>query len=462
MPKEDLKINQQTNIPFEYEINSALFKPINYLGSKLRILDFIETTINKIDPSMGRVYDLFAGSGVVSRKLSLNRPITAIDIQEYSRTITSALLLPINDDDLKNDFINKIISSEYAKKILWAIDPLVAHENNCLRLARTGEIEPLCDLVENGSIIKFENKHNDGENIELGKKTNDFLERINEAKLDLNSDAMMIRYAGGIYFSYLQAAKIDIIRHFIDHLDIKYKDIFMAALLSTASEAVNTVGKQFAQPLKLRDSKNSPKISLINKVLTDRSIDIITQYNMWINKYTEANRSPFNHRVLKMDYYDALQNISSDTKVVYADPPYTRDHYSRYYHILESICLKDSPKVSTIKINGRDQLSRGVYREDRHQSLFCIKSKAHGAFDQLFSKVSDSGINLVLSYSPYNESLKSRPRLLTIEQILNLAKNYFKEVDMISAGYFKHSKLNNSEKHLNASDNAELLIVCLN
>ena len=40
-------------------------------------------------------------------------------------------------------------------------------------------------------------------------------------------------------------------------------------------------------------------------------------------------------------------------KIVYADPPYTRDHYSRFYHVLETISLFDSPIVSKTKMQAR-------------------------------------------------------------------------------------------------------------
>ena len=70
---------------------------------------------------------------------------------------------------------------------------------------------------------------------------------------------------------------------------------------------------------------------------------------------------------------------------MYADPPYTRDHYSRYYHVLETMSLRDNPEVSMtmIRAGGSPRVSRGVYRADRYQSPFCIKSQAAGAFEEL-------------------------------------------------------------------------------
>ena len=56
----------------------------------------------------------------------------------------------------------------------------------------------------------------------------------------------------------------------------EYKDICLAALLSSVSDIVNTVGKQFAQPLKMRDSQGNLKAGLIKKIQKDRSVDVLT------------------------------------------------------------------------------------------------------------------------------------------------------------------------------------------
>src|SRR4030042_2259461 len=70
----------------------APLRPIHYLGSKLRIVNSICEVVGKIDPSGGPVCDLFAGSGTVSREFSTSRTVIAVDIQEYSRVLCSALL----------------------------------------------------------------------------------------------------------------------------------------------------------------------------------------------------------------------------------------------------------------------------------------------------------------------------------------------------------------------------------
>jgi len=147
---------------------------------------------------------------------------------------------------------------------------------------------------------------------------------------------------------------------------------------------------------------------------------------------------------------------------VYADPPYTRDHYSRFYHGLETLTLQDRPIISKTKIGGTLRLSRGLYRQDRHQSPFCIKSQAPNAFHELFKITSEKDKILMLSYSPYEQHAKVHPRVMKLEQLITMAKSYFDVVKTCSPGAFSHSKLNNSEKHLESSDFGEIILVCRN
>jgi adenine-specific DNA methylase len=167
------------------------------------------------------------------------------------------------------------------------------------------------------------------------------------------------------------------------------------------------------------------------------------------------------HQALRADYREALQNLDRSVSVVYADPPYTRDHYSRFYHVLETLCHRDDPEVSSVVLNGARTVSRGLYRESRHQSPFCIKSQAPSAFEALFRSVRERDIPLVVSYSPFAESTRARPRLMSIDKIKSLAVRYYRSVEIASAGRIAHSKLNTTELNTGITYDAEVLLVCL-
>ena len=89
------------------------FRTLNYLGSKLRLLDFIEENVRKVTPDDAGVCDLFAGSGCVSYKLSRLFSVVACDIQHYSKVICDALLQPgtLTEETVKA-FISEIKGSK--------------------------------------------------------------------------------------------------------------------------------------------------------------------------------------------------------------------------------------------------------------------------------------------------------------------------------------------------------------
>ena len=264
-----------------------------------------------------------------------------------------------------------------------------------------------------------------------------------------------------MYFSYKQAVDIDnIIDAISDIPPGDCRDLFTAALLSTASDVVGTVGKHFAQPVKARDSRGNVKSVLFSKARKDKTIEVIPLYLDWLDRYLALPRRKGNHTVMQADYASCLANLPETVTTIYADPPYTRDHYSRFYHVLETIALHDSPTLSSVTIHGTSHLSNGIYRVDRHQSPFCIKSQAPDAFDTMFRLAAENGRNILLSYSPFDDSRKTHPRVATIGTIMDIAGKYYSDIATVSAGKFAHSKLNSSPNLLEASDEAELLIIC--
>lgn len=431
------------------------FRTLNYLGSKLRLLDFIEENVRKVTPDDAGVCDLFAGSGCVSYKLSRLFPVVACDIQHYSKVICDALLQPgtLTEETVKA-FISEIKES---KSLLRdSFTPLIELEEDAIR---NENLELLTDIVEHGSLEVYNLEKTESKLAPAQNKVN---ENLRKAGL-LGKESLISRYYGGVYFSYCQAVQIDVvmdaIRHYSNAAD---KNVLLAALLSTTSDIACTVGKHFAQPIKARDSKGKIKKLVYNKAIKDKTIDVLTLFEEWLNKYVSLPKGKCNNTILQGDYMECLKMLPDNVRTVYADPPYTRDHYSRFYHVLETMALDDVPEISMVKIHGSTHVSNGIYRKDRHQSPFCIRSKAPKAFEEMFKTVSASGRNLLLSYSPYDETKESHPRVVTISQLMSWASDYFNHVEVVSAGHFTHNKLNSTVHFLESSDEAEILIVCTN
>lgn len=432
------------------------FRTLNYLGSKLRLLDFIEENVRRVTPEGAGVCDLFAGSGCVSYKLSRLFPVVASDIQGYSKIICDALL---HDNKIDQAIIASLIeatNSDDACRLTSCFEPLIMLEEEAIE---NKNLQMLTDILEHGSVEVY--------NLEKGDsslaKTLSLVSKNLATNGLTNEKSLISRYYGGVFFSYRQAVHIDILLEILNKQDnSKYKEVLLAALLSTASDMVDTVGKHFAQPIKARDSKGKIKTTVYNKAVQDKTINAIDLYQEWLRKYIALPKGVFQNTTMQCDYMQCLNSLPDSVRTIYADPPYTRDHYSRFYHVLETMVLRDSPEISTVNIHGVTQISNGLYRKDRHQSPFCIRSQAPDAFRNMFSVISQSNRDLLLSYSPYDETKKTHPRVVTMQQLISLAKDYFNHVDMISAGHFTHNKLNSTEHFLESSDEAEMLIICTN
>lgn len=430
------------------------FKTLNYLGCKLRLLDFIEENVKRLTPPGGQVCDLFAGSGTVAGRLAGSFNVTACDIQAYSKVICNAVLNGCEfPPEMLSSFCKRLLA-DTRSPLAESFQPLILMEQRAI-----AEADPLllpC-FVEHGSLEIFRNEPSDSP---ISDTIAAVAESLAHRQLD-NSRSTISRYYGGVYFSYKQAVDIDnIIDAISDIIPGDCRDLFTAALLSTASDIVGTVGKHFAQPVKARDSRGNVKSVLFSKARKDKTIEVIPLYLDWLDRYLALPRRKANHTVMQADYASCLANLPETVTTIYADPPYTRDHYSRFYHVLETIALHDSPALSSVTIHGTSHLSNGIYRVDRHQSPFCIKSQAPDAFDTMFRLAAENGRNILLSYSPFDDSRKTHPRVATIGTIMDIAGKYYSDIATVSAGKFAHSKLNSSPNLLEASDEAELLIIC--
>lgn len=441
--------------------NINTMRPIHYLGSKLRMLEAVKIVIDEVDEKQGCICDLFSGSGTVTKYFLNYRDVISVDIQNYSSVICEATTKQLIDVVNINDIITKVLNFDGTISIKNCSKALVKYEEFCISAAINGEIQQLYEIIDNGSIYRFIKEETSGLSEALHNVLCNTCNELENQGILMKEDFMITRLFGGLYFSYKQAVDMDCLASYIFMQKGLLKTKMLAALLSTASEIVNTVGKQFAQPLKVKNSRGEYKKNLLDKIITDRTLDVLNIYKKWLKYYVELKVSSHTCKTMCVDYRKALDALKEENvSVIYADPPYTRYHYSRYYHVLETICLRDNPEASTTFPNGKGGVSRAIYRLDRHQSPFCIKSKAVEAFETLFSKVKEINVPLVLSYSPFDESQAVTPRLQTIDQLVELARKYFSSVNIVSPGAFTHSKLNSTDRNFDSNHEAELLIVC--
>ena len=349
-------------------------------------------------------------------------------------------------------------NSDLYSALQWCFEPLISCERESLNEATSGAPSRLLELLESQPLAAF-GGHAPGNLSLFAAAGLEAIQRLKSRGLSSSPDTTVSRLFGGVYFSFAQSIALDSLLSNA-HSAGSESDTLLAAALSTASSLVNTVGKQFAQPIRPRNKLGELKRGLVAIVARDRSREAFEAYQGWLNKYAALPQSRFQATALRQDYRSAIDEHGNSLSVLYADPPYTRDHYSRFYHVLETMCLRDNPAFSTVVKAGETSVSRGLYRVDRHQSDFCIRSLAPAAFESLFRLSREADLPLVVSYSPHETGDGTHPRVVSMAQIIELANASYKRVETIPIQGSSHNNLNRVGLKLKAREHAEILLLC--
>lgn len=229
------------------------------------------------------------------------------------------------------------------------------------------------------------------------------------------------------YFSPEQCLDIDSIRYAIDNLvDKKYYYFYLTLLMGAMCKAESTTG-HFAQYL----DKSNKRCEFL------RSQSVYDLFYEKIDDFSEWNSSSLKHEHFNLDYNILFNNeIMKNVDCFYLDSPYTNDQYSRFYHVLETICKYDYPKL----------FHKAKYREERVSSQFCYSGKVLNEFEKIISFSSNNNSSLVISYS--NKGVAK------INDVLELCKKYYKNV-ILKEYDFNHSSQGNGSIKIK-----EILIIC--
>jgi adenine-specific DNA-methyltransferase len=426
------------------------FRPIQYLGNKTRLLEDIAVAMESLVPVGARVGDLFSGTSVVGRRLSSRNPVTAVDVQAYAEVLGRTMLLgdPSRLRHLDEAAFRQRFS-DARSRLREAFRPDLDRERAALEALAAGDATGLHDLVESGSPLA---RAFASASMEVSATSVPSLGELPDATATLTF--------GGVYFSFEQAITLDALAHAISFEPPELKPMLTSAMLGACSEAVNTVGKQFAQPMRVLDRAGRPKPLLVSRTLRDRALDVEELFRQALARWASAGTpSGFEHRVVRGPVEGFLAE-EHGCAAFYADPPYTIDHYSRFYHVLETLVLRDQPSLARMRKGGVVSVMRGLYREDRYQSDFCIPSRAPGAFDRLLSGVAARGAQLLLSYSGHATEDEQRPRLLSVDALVGMARQHFRQVSVEEPRFEGHRKLNASRRNSVTERHSERFIVC--
>ena len=363
---------------------------LQYMGSKARIISNICDPIIE-NQSIKTVVDLFAGTGSVGYALKPYKNIISNDLEYYAYIINQAILNGCSFSIEAETVFWKQVEQQYTT-LQKNIPTALSAEKEFF----TGDIDHVNYKVfcENTPSV-FQPQCEDKRLKEIANLVTQITPGIFP---DLDFQCLFLTYFANAYFGIAQCCQIDALRSVIEQIDDEYtQNILLTVLMSVMSAAASTT-THFAQFLKVK-SKSTCK-NLISK----RKINIIEECKSLLKEYRVAGLCDFDKEksirfdCYNLDFAECLDSIVLDDRtLVYADPPYFKEHYSRYYHVLNTLCLYDYPAMA---VNPQThELSIGRYREDRRVSDFGKKAKALGAFETLIAKCATAGAWLIMSYS---------------------------------------------------------------
>jgi adenine-specific DNA-methyltransferase len=230
-------------------------------------------------------------------------------------------------------------------------------------------------------------------------------------------------YFASAYFGIGQAIEIDSIRFAVDQSPRKFRSRYLCALIQALGHCAAAPG-HFAQFLVPRDKKNTVYIARI------RQRSVLTRFLAALVSFpTVECLDRKQNRVFREDATSLLAShkgrFPKRNFVIYADPPYSKAQYSRYYHVLESLILYDYPECE----------SKGRYREDRFQTNFSRSAGVVEAMTGFVKAAADIGAPLYMSY-PRNGLLSTSGGSLR-----SILRDHYEVVRLVAHEPLNHSTM---------------------
>jgi adenine-specific DNA-methyltransferase len=333
---------------------------MKYMGSKRAMLgNGLGDLLGKEVPSANRFVDLFTGSAAVAAHVGsrFDIPVHAFDLQSYSTVLADAVI------GRDSTFVWKPTYERWYKRAECFISQ-----------------------------------------VQLPEATNITKKSVTEYRIwcEQQHDLPITKAYGGHYYSPKQAVWIDALRAKLPTTE-PARTVALAALIQAASQSAAAPGHT-AQPFQ-------PTITA-KRFLEDawnREIPIRTRSSF------DALANQCAQRVGISRVADA--NIAAaellDGDLVFLDPPYSGVHYSRFYHVLETIAQGTCGEVSGV----------GRYPAPilRPRSSYSVTSESSSALDDLLKTISSRGARAILTF-PDHECSNG----LSGESVREISKRYFR------------------------------------
>lgn len=341
---------------------------MKYMGSKRWMLsNGLGHLLDELAPQSKRFVDLFAGSGVVSYHVAgkMSIPVFACDLQKFSVILTRAVI------GRQNEVETKRLWQQWYKRAEKIVKKKKIPNNNKLTQAHVKEYRDWSECQTSFPVTKA---------------------------------------YGGHYFSPEQAIWIDSMRK---TLPKKYpnRTVALAALIQAASQCAASPGHT-AQPFQPTRTAKKFLIESWSKNIAERTKVALDELS--------GMRAQSVGKAQVADANIAVKQLRKDD-LVFIDPPYSGVHYSRFYHVLETIARGKCGPVSGV---GRYPLP-----SKRPRSSYSIKTECTLSFRKLLESIAKKKARAIVTFPDHQCS-----NGLSGKEARKIAKKYFrvKEKKVIS------------------------------
>ena len=373
---------------------------VKYMGSKRWMLhnglaDVIQSRVSQHE----RFVDLFSGSAVVSWHVASNHaiPVLASDLQEFCRVLAASVVCrtaTLGHYWIEN-WIGRATSSARDHPLFESASNLQHFSERMTIVEFTAAARALCATAETPTTAAY----------------------------------------GGHYFSPLQAIYLDSLRSSLPPRR-PHRMAALAALVQTASVCAASPGHT-AQPF-------GPTASAEPYLRHAWSKNVVQRVRHHA-ELLSAIGSKKEGVALTCDANTIAHDLS-DGDLVFIDPPYSSVHYSRFYHVLETIAVGNNVQVS----------GTGRYPplELRPRSRYSLPSEAGSALHQLLETIGKCRAGVIVTFPTGSAS-----NGLSGERVINIASNWF-TVDYVKVKS-RFSTLGGNSRNRSARVRSEELLLSL-
>ncbi|MBN1505653.1 MAG: DNA adenine methylase [Sedimentisphaerales bacterium] len=310
---------------------------MKYMGSKRWMLQNGLGKVLRSECSQARGFvDLFAGSGAVASYVAQNcfLPVLASDLQGFSIVLTKAII---------------------GRESALDADQIWGPWSKRAKAIRSKIQIPKVDKLTHANVRAYRTWS--------GRR----------------NDCPITQAYGGHYFSPAQAIWIDALRQTLPERDPS-RTVALAALVCAASQCAASPGHT-AQPFQpTRTAKQHLKEAWDKNILAHTRTALNSMTGQFALKEGDAFVADANETAGMLTSQD----------VAFIDPPYSGVHYSRFYHVLETISKGESGAVSGV--------GRYPPRVLRPQSRYSVKTQSLAALEDLLRRVSEKGATAILTF----------------------------------------------------------------